>query len=317
MPNAPRTDSSVLVVGESLVDLTRQPDGAESVRAGGSPLNIAVGLARLEIPTTLATQVGDDEHGDLLRDHVDASDVDLRSLPPHRAESSTALAQLDPAGMATYDFELAWDPSELPTPDGFALVHVGSIGSALPPGADAVAGLAADAHERGIAVSLDPNVRPAITSDLAEVRRRFTSVAAVARVCKLSDQDADLLYPGEAPEAVAERVLELGDTRLVAVTFGHAGAILVSRDAAVRVPAVTTTVVDTIGAGDSFMSALLAGLSHQDWLARKSYTADELARLAELACTAAAITCSRDGADPPYLPELAGLPALATRYTGE
>ncbi|MGH3423846.1 MAG: carbohydrate kinase family protein [Nocardioidaceae bacterium] len=308
-----RHDARALVVGESLVDLTRRPDGTESVRAGGSPLNIAVGLSRLEVTTTLASQVGDDEYGELLRGHVDASDVDLRSLPPHHGETATAVAEIDAAGVATYGFELEWDPSELPTPDGFDLVHVGSIGAVLPPGADAIAALAADVHARGIAVSIDPNVRPAITPDLDEVRRRFAAVAGLAQVCKLSDEDARVLYPGASPDSVAEQILALGPVRLVALTLGDAGSMLASAGAVVRVPAVRTTVVDTIGAGDSYMAALLAGLAHQGWLSRATYTEEELSWLGEAAGAAAALTCSRAGADPPYLRELPHLDAIYTR----
>lgn len=295
----------VLVVGESLVDLTRREGSPDSVRPGGSPLNVAVGLSRLQVPTSLASQVGEDEYGDLVRAHVDASGVALRSLAPHRHDTATALATIDAAGVATYRFDLCWDPAALPRPEGFDLVHIGSIGAVLAPGAEAVNALASEAHDRGVAVSLDPNVRPGITPDLEGVRRDVDSLTRLASICKLSDEDARVLYPDSSIDEVVERVLESGGPRLVALTLGDQGALLASPDAVARVPATRTTVVDTIGAGDSFMSALLAGLVRRGWVDRTTYAYDELTWLGHLAGMAAAITCSRAGADPPYAHELA------------
>ncbi|MFY0407828.1 PfkB family carbohydrate kinase, partial [Solicola sp. PLA-1-18] len=189
MSTAPRA----LVVGEALVDLTRRGDEPEVARPGGSPLNIAVGLARLDVTAVLAAQVGEDENGELLRDHVDASDVDLRNLPPHRETTATALARIDDEGRATYEFDIAWDPTELPTLEGQDLLHVGSIGAALAPGADRVLALAQQAAAAGVPVSLDPNVRLPITPDVADVRRRVDALLETASICKLSDEDvADL-----------------------------------------------------------------------------------------------------------------------------
>lgn len=301
-----------LVVGEALVDITRGDGPCETVRPGGSPLNVAVGMSRLEVATVLGAQVGDDAYGELLREHLDSCDVDLRSLPPHHPDTSTALARLDPLGVATYQFDLGWDPSELPPLEGFDVVHVGSIAAALAPGADAVARLVAGAHARGVAVSVDPNVRPAITPDVADVRVRLTSILDLARVCKLSDEDAEALFPGSTPAQAADHVLASGRANLVAVTLGDQGALLASGTTRVQVPATATgSVVDTIGAGDAFMAALLAALTHRGWLGRESFDETDLVWLGTTAGTAAGITCSREGADPPYIHEL---PCLAT-YT--
>ncbi|MDO9380577.1 MAG: carbohydrate kinase [Nocardioidaceae bacterium] len=302
MAEAPRA----LVVGEALVDLTRRGDEPEVARPGGSPLNIAVGLARLDVTAVLAAQVGEDDLGELLRDHVDDSDVDLRNLPPHRETTATALARLDDQGRATYEFDIRWDPSELPTVEGQDLLHVGSIGATLAPGADRVLALARTAADAGLAVSLDPNVRLPITPDVDDVRRRVDLLLATATICKLSDEDvADL---GETPDSFAERALA-EDTRLalLVVTFGGDGALLVSREGRVRVDVPPIELADTIGAGDSFMAAMLAGILHRGWQTRRTFTADELRTLGELAVSAAAITCSRHGADPPRGAELPGL----------
>ncbi|MFC6148028.1 carbohydrate kinase family protein [Mumia xiangluensis] len=299
----PAVVGRALVVGEALIDLTRDRSGHESAHPGGSPLNVAVGLARLDVPTVLAAQVGDDDHGELLREHVDASDVDLRSLPPHREDSAVALAELDDDGVATYRFELAWDPSEMPTPEAFDLVHVGSIATVLAPGADAVERLVHDAVRAGVPVSYDPNIRLAITPDLEVVRDRVDRIVGYAAVVKLSDEDATALRPDLDPTAYAVRPAVAGP-RLVALTRGGDGAVLISGDLVVEVAPPPTEVADTIGAGDSFMAGLLAGILMAGWTGRKGYDREALTWLGELAVRAAAITCSRPGADPPWRHEL-------------
>ena len=300
----PVPTARTLVVGEALVDLTESPTGLVEARPGGSPLNVAVGLARLDVLTTLAAQVGDDdEYGELIRDHVDASDVDLRSLPPHHGDTSLAQARLDADGVASYRFDLAWDPTEMPSASDFDLVHVGSIGATLLPGADAVGRLVDEAYAAGVAVSYDPNVRPAITPDLTDVRRRVDRIVARASFVKLSDEDARTLRPDLEPSVYADEIAASGP-RLVVLTRGGAGARLTSGDVCVELAAPPVTVADTIGAGDSFMAALLAGLVVREWLGRPSYDAAALTWLGTLAARAAAITCSRPGADPPWRREL-------------
>lgn len=293
----------VLVVGESLVDVTVDDGGAGSASPGGSPLNIAVGCARLGVPTVLATQIGDDDYGDLLREHLDASDVDVRSLPPHRDDTSVARALLDRSGHATYEFELQWDPEELPSAAGFACVHVGSIASALAPGDSTVRKLAAESRALGVPVSFDPNVRPTITPDLDAVRAHATELFGLARVVKLSDEDAEVLFP--ATTDVLGALVEEPATALAVMTFGGRSVRLRSAEAEVEVTPPTVDVVDTIGAGDSFMSALLSALVVGGMVDRTGFEESELAALGAFAARAAAITCTRRGADPPSYAELA------------
>lgn len=293
--------SPLLVVGESLVDVTVGEGQEPTTRPGGSPLNIAVGCARLDVPTVLATQVGDDQPGELLREHLDDADVDVRSLPPHHSDTSVARAYLDGSGHATYEFELDWDPTELPLPEGNSCVHVGSIGASLQPGADAVHGLAVSAHRDGVPVSFDPNVRTAITPDVNFLRRRATELSAVSSVVKLSDEDADVLFPDDTD--VLGTLVGRGMTRLAVMTCGGRSVRLRSRLAAVEVTPPPVTVVDTIGAGDSFMSALLAVLIERELLGN-DLTAAQLQRVGVYAARAAALTCTRIGADPPTRAEL-------------
>ncbi len=319
------SSNRALVVGEALVDVRideRSGDQSAEEHPGGSPLNIAVGMARLGIATTLAVQIGDDARGDAIARHVAASGVDLLRLSPQRA-TSTATARVQADGAATYEFDLSWDPDELPDPAGFALVHVGSIGAVLTPGAERVADLVAAARSAGVPVSFDPNARPGVTPDLDDVRRRSRLLAGGATVVKLSDEDAAVIYPGTDPERVARDLAELPDVRLAAVTLGGGGLLLDDGNEAVTVRAPSIEVADTIGAGDTVMATLLASLLAHDMLAVAPQSADRpttirgsadqnprivgLGWLGELAVTAAAITCSRPGADPPWRSELPGL----------
>ena len=292
---------SFLVVGESLVDVTTTPTDT-TTWPGGSPLNIAVGCARLGLTTTLATQIGDDDAGELVRDHLDRADVDVRSLPPHHADTSVARATIDSAGHATYEFDLAWDPTETPPPSPFGGVHIGSIASTLAPGADAVASLAADAAAADVPVTFDPNVRPSITPDMDEVRRRVTSLAESATVVKLSDEDAEAVYPDD-PTAL-DTIVRSGRTRLAVMTCGDRAVLLQSASSRVEVTPPTVDVVDTIGAGDSFMAALIWALAERSLLAAGDLGPEELFEIGTIAARAAAITCTRKGADPPTRDQL-------------
>jgi fructokinase len=301
----------VLVVGEALVDVRLRAD-SRTEHPGGSPLNIAVGLARLGLPTTLGAQVGDDTHGSVVTAHLQHSGVELLRLPPHH-DTATATATLRDNGSATYDFDITWNPVRLPDPAGFGLVHVGSIGATLLPGAGAVRGLVRAAVSAGVPVSIDPNVRPSLTPDIDQVRVLVEEMLELASVVKLSDEDAEVLWPGQALDEVVAALAGAPSDPLVAVTRGGEGAVLAAGKWRQEVAAPPVEVADTIGAGDSFMSALLAGLLHHDLLSPRTLAADEsagdtLAWLGAVAIEAAAVTCSRPGADPPWADEL---PALA------
>lgn len=301
----------VLVVGEALVDLRHhaaEPSAQPSEHPGGSPLNIAVGLARLGVPTTLAAQVGDDPRGQTITGHLTASGVDLVRVPPHRA-TATATAHVRPDGSAAYDFDVGWDPVRLPDPAGYRLVHVGSIGASLQPGASAVLELVRSAGSAAVPVSIDPNVRPVIAPVVDATRELLEEMVAVASVVKLSDEDAAVLWPAEPLDSVQAALAASPRGPLVAVTRGGAGATLTIGSQRACAAAPLVDVVDTIGAGDSFMSALLAGLVSRDLLDGRSWHDGVLDWLGELAADAAAITCARAGADPPWQSEL---PSLAT-----
>jgi fructokinase len=302
------TTPRFLVAGEALVDVVVPTSGVPEHAPGGSPLNVAVGLARLGFDTTLLTEFGDDELGHGLLEHVGRSGVRLAegSLVPGQ-RTSTATATIDEQGAATYDFDLTWDLRTQRIPDGVTALHVGSIGAAVRPGRDSVVALVEEAALGGLLVSFDPNARPVFTPDRDQAWHDVRQVAAASTVVKLSDEDLDFLQPGSDATEVATSLVG-GRTRLVVVTFGGEGALAMTPQSSVRVVSRATQVVDTVGAGDSFMAALLAvvaehGLDDLDERRLTTYVG--------AAHEAASVTVSRRGANPPRREELsAGWPHL-------
>ncbi|MEE1622399.1 carbohydrate kinase family protein [Zafaria sp. J156] len=303
MPAAENTVLShdVLVVGEALVDVVLQ-DGGTREHPGGSPANVAYGLARLGLDTTLLTALGEDAHGALIREHLSGAGVGLAPVEAPLERTASATAVLAPDGSAEYEFDIRWEPAPvLPLPPARA-IHTGSIAAFLAPGAATVRSIL-EVAPAGTVITYDPNIRPALLGTHAEALAAFEELAPLAHVVKLSDEDAAWLYPGRGLDDVAARIIELG-ARLGVVTLGAGGSLLRSADRELRVPAVASQVVDTIGAGDSYMAALIAGVLETG---TEELGAAELARLGSLAAAAAALTVRRAGANPPTRTELDGL----------
>ncbi|MCW2498515.1 MAG: sugar kinase [Frankiales bacterium] len=291
-----------LVVGEALVDVVTWADGRTAEHPGGSPANVAVGLARLGLPVQLRTALAPDAHGALVRGHLEASGVDVRATELPR--TSVAAAQLDERGSATYVFELSWRLDDEVDPGGVTWLHVGSLGVTVLPGADAVSRLV-DAHVGRAVISYDPNCRPLLMGRPADVLDRIEQQVRRSDVVKLSDEDAAWLFPGEPLEKVAARWLALGPA-VVVVTRGGAGAQAWTGDAAVTVPAAEgAAVADTVGAGDAFMAGLVWALSGAEL---RGLGAAELTAALGRAALVARRTCERVGADPPWLAELGAGP---------
>ncbi|MDQ1292151.1 MAG: fructokinase [Actinomycetota bacterium] len=307
-----RPVSSILVIGEALVDIVRRTDGSRAEHPGGSPANVALGLARLERDATLLTRIGRDERGRTVRRHLEGAGVRLLDGSITAEPTSTATARLDAAGVATYEFDLDW---RLPTaldPAGlardFQALHTGSIAAFLQPGGDDVL-RALEAVRGTMTISYDPNARPALMGEASQARARVERIVALSDLVKVSDEDLAWLAPGEDPLDVAREWAARGPA-VVVVTLGGQGAVGLCAAGRVRVPAPATTLVDTVGAGDSFMSGLLDHVAGADLLgadrAERLRGIDErfLRDMLEHAARLASITCGREGADPPTRAEL-------------
>lgn len=299
---------TVLVVGESLIDIVRGADGSTTEVPGGSAANVAVALARLDRAVRFATSWGDDARGDVLAAWLARDRVGLATDPHAVARTSTALATLGSDGKATYEFDLAWRLNPLADGPAPLAVHTCSLGAVLSPGAGDV--MAMLEGLRSIAtVSYDVNVRPAITGTGPDLRARVETVAALSDLVKASDEDLAALYGEGDPVASAKRLLALGPAAVV-ITRGADGATWVTSQQEVDVAAVPVVVADTIAAGDTFCAGLLDAMWQHDLLgaahraalqdAPRNVVVDVLAHAAR----AAAVTVGRPGADPPYRREL-------------
>lgn len=250
----------ILVVGETLVDIVHTPDGMVDEHVGGSPANVAMGLARLGHDTVLATSLGDDAHGTRCRGHVTDHGVSIENLDVGHHPTSTAVATLDDSGAAEYDFDLHWDLRPVDRLDRFAHVHTGSIAATLTPGATVVADTLGTARAHAT-ISYDPNARPSIMGDADDVRPQIEELIALSDVVKASDDDVEWLYPGQTLPDVMAAWGRMGPG-LVVVTRGRDGVTyrLTASGESAEAPARVDRVVDTVGAGDSFMAGLVSGL---------------------------------------------------------
>ena len=298
-PYPPRQVLDVVVVGEALTDVVTTPEGTHEY-PGGSPANVAYGLARLGVSTGLLTSMGADRRGDALEEHLTGAGVMI--LPGARSleRTSTATATIARDGSADYAFDVTWDVEPLdPALPPPKVVHTGSIASFLIPGAGRVKAILQELRSECI-ITYDPNIRPALLGTHAEARRTFEELVHLSTVVKLSDEDAEWLYPEKALEDTATYILNLG-AELAVITRGSSGSLLATPASSLTIPAVKTPVVDTIGAGDSYMSALILGLLTR---ATAGFAPSVLDQLGHTAAAAAAITVSRAGARPPTEEEL-------------
>ncbi|WP_084125683.1 carbohydrate kinase [Demequina sp. NBRC 110054] len=298
-----------LVIGEALVDVVHAADGSVTRHPGGSPANVALGLARLGRDAELLTWLGDDADGALVSDHLRSSGVTLCPGSLGAAATSVAAATLDHTGAATYEFALEWNLADSPmhrlSP---TVVHTGSIAAVLEPGASAVLSVVEAARDTAT-VTYDPNARPSLMGDPATARVAVERMIRLADVVKASDEDVGWLAPGEELEDVAQHWLGLG-AALVIVTRGGEGASAWSAEGQVDVRAERVDVADTVGAGDSFMSGLIDGLWAEGVLGAKqrgalqSMDLGTVSAILERCVRIAAITVSRAGANPPTRDEL-------------
>jgi fructokinase len=309
------------VIGEALVDLVPDPAaGGHRESPGGSPFNVAVGLARLGNRTSLMARFADDRYGRLLRTAAATEGIDLSAAPRAGERATVATASVDESGQVTYEFDMEgtadwqWTAAELRRlSPGTEVLHFGSIASWTPPGAARIAELVGELGT-GLAVliSYDPNIRPAVIGAREEGVELVEQGVRRAHVVKASREDAEWLYPELAVDDVATRWSGLG-AKLVVVTDGADGATAYRPTRApLRRPGREVTVVDTIGAGDAFTSGLLTGIVRRR-LHRNGRLEEipdgALADIVDEAVLVSAITCERAGADPPRLDELLSAPA--------
>jgi fructokinase len=310
---------TVTVIGEAVIDLVpgEQPHSYLAV-PGGSPYNVAVGLARLGQRASLMARLSDTAFGRLLRDHAQAEGIDLAAAP-HAAEPATlAVVGLDAAAQASYDFyvegtaDWRWTAAEIArAPAVSAVLHFGSIASWTAPGDDRILDLARAARSRGdVLVSYDPNVRPGLLVDRDRGVVAVEGAVRLAHLVKASSDDTAWLYPDLLLDEVAKRWLGLGATVVVITRSGSGASAYASGGLIVHRPARDVVVADTVGAGDSFTAGMIASLIRRDLYSPARLAecpADQLAGVLDDAILVASINVQRRGNDPPTLADLAAV----------
>ena len=297
----------ILVSGEALIDLIPDPDKASAYDAvlGGSPFNVAIGLGRLGAPAAFVCRLSTDGNGEALASALAENGVDLSFVARDRRPTVLAFVMRGTAKSGSrYSFYLdgtAYDgpwPFPAEWPKGARHLHVGSFGAIERHGTAVVEALRlASPHAT---VSLDPNIRPFVTPDREAVVKMIEREVALSSLVKASEEDLEWLYPGRALEESLAAWTKAGP-RFCVATLGERGTLALMAKERIEVPAPRVEVVDTVGAGDSFMSALLSAMDRDHALGAGAPAPSRsgLEKWLRFAATASAITCTRKGSNPP------------------
>lgn len=303
----------ILAIGEALIDVVmtyEQPDFPVEI-PGGSPANVALTLGRLGRPVALATWIGLDERGRLIDFHMNDSDVHVTAASRGASHTSTALARLDESGAASYTFDLEWAPTPpIKVPPTAQILEAGSISAIIEPGASAVLDALARGREHAL-VCFDPNARPSIMGEPEAALASLERFIALADVVKVSDEDIEWLTGGAPIDEVVDRWLGMGPS-LVVVTRGKHGSDVATASGLrfTKTPA-DVPVVDTVGAGDSFMGGIIDamwGMGLRGGEARETLRTlpeEQVRAIIDRASAVSDVTVSRKGANPPWAHELA------------
>ena len=301
----PPRPTRALVIGESLVDIIRPfaDDLSPVERPGGSPMNTSLGLARQGVDVQFITELGGDARGDAIEEQLVHAGVDVVARM-RTGCTNIAFARVRADGSAQFSFDLEWCLERgAPTYEPVDVVHFGSIGAALEPGARVVDEVVRAARATAT-ICYDPNIRPALERDLSVARERVDRQALMSDVVKLSDEDLAHVYPNEPLESIARRWLA-GGVSLVVITRAARGMLLIAEQTRVDLPGREADIVDTIGAGDAANAGLIAGLgtlgllgaANRDRLRGVDFRT--LHAVGEWAQQTALLTIERAGAEPP------------------
>ena len=303
----------ILISGEALIDLIPDPIKASAYDAvlGGSPYNVAIGLGRLGARTAFVSRISADGNGEALAASLAQNGVDLSYVVRDARPTTLAFVMRGTAKTGSrYSFYLdatAFDgpwPFPAEWPKSARHLHIGSIAAVDPRhGPSVVAALTAVRPHATI--SFDPNIRPLVTPDRDSVTHLVERQASLAHLVKASQEDLEWLYPDRGIEN-SLAVWAKSGPRFCVATLGERGALAMLGKERVEVPAPRVEVVDTVGAGDSFMSALLSAMDRVQALGAGTPTPSrsELEGWLRFAAAASAITCTRKGSDPPTRKEV-------------
>ena len=308
---------SVLVIGEVLIDVVHGINGEIKNIPGGSPANTAVALARLGTKTYMKARTSPDQFGTEIRSYLTSQNVNLDYSLVVDSPSSVINAVIQKDGSAKYEANLkgaadyGWTFEELNqviNPD-IQIVQLGSLTSYVEPGATNIEKWFSQLRQSNkYLLTFDPNIRhPLDGENEVDVRNRAKKLASLSHVVKASDEDLNWIYSSNNPQDSAIKIIKSGAS-LVIVTLGKKGAFAVNeKHEIVEVAANEIAVIDTIGAGDTFAAALITQLLENSWInknALENLSSDDLTEILTNCSAASAITCSRQGANPPHRHEV-------------
>lgn len=306
-----------LVIGEALVDEVTDLNGRQERIFGGSPANTALAISRLGVKSFFKGRISLDPTGQDIKNHLNTAGVDVSASIEVSDKALVIEAKIQPDGSAAYFADLTdcsdfgWSLEELddPLPPGVVVVHLGSLTAATAPGAAAVESWAKEIKEQKLAtISFDPNIRPTLVQDAPALKERVERIVAFSDLVKVSHEDLFWLDRESSPAQIAQRWLASG-VNAVIVTKAEAGASLfLKNNPEISLPAKKVNLIDTIGAGDTFAAALLAQLIDFNLVSNTGLNSQisiqQWQSLITNSLAAAAITCTRAGANPPTRDEV-------------
>jgi fructokinase len=300
---------AVWVCGEALIDLIPVRPGSDQrqVIPGGGPANTAHALARLDIPTEFIGGLSDDQYGQRMRSEFIAGRVGLTFTPEHQLPTCLAIVSIDIDGGATYEFKIdgtatfAFATENLPDPKlvNPEAIYIGTLATIIEPGASILKDWIIQAKDYA-PIIYDPNIRSSVISDRSRYQEVVKNWVVLSNVVKASEDDLAWLYPDTDPLKIARSWVSQG-VQLVVVTKGENGIVGVTENQEVSIPGVKVEVIDTVGAGDTVGAVLVEALIE---FGLEKLTSELLSHTLHRAALAAAITCSRAGANPPTKAEL-------------
>ncbi|MCX6403590.1 MAG: carbohydrate kinase [Actinobacteria bacterium] len=304
----------IAVIGEGVIDRFIQGDSYHDV-IGGSGLNTAVAMRRAGANATWFTRSASDPNGQALTKYAEAEGVALQ--PPIEGNEPASLVNVTISnnGQPQFEFHLDgsvdwhWQEGELDRlGEGFELIHLSSLSAVLDPGAELILHKIKEIKQQPTSplISFDPNARPSAAKDENQaclMRTRIEEFVKLVDLVKVSDEDLGWIRP-EIPAYELARLWSTAGPKLVIMTCGGEGAVAFSEGIEIcTVPAVTVDVLDTLGAGDTFMGWLLYQIANEH-NCRIPVDHNSAASLLSTAAKAAAITCSRNGCNPPFNSEI-------------
>lgn len=305
---------SVAVLGEALIDFIVGEDGAYRPHLGGSPFNVAIGLAREGVSVSYLSPFSDDTFGDQLHDALVAEGVEVpltrRSLWP----TSLALVTIDEEGLPTYrlyregiaDKDTSFEEIQANLPGGVKIFHTGSL-AITPSQLPKIRRLFELLRSQGVLISVDINIRLRASIDTEAYLAGVRSLLGMADIVKASDEDLEAFEFDKDPRKAAALAYENMQSGLLVLTEGRGGALLINEHGTIEKSAYPIAhVEDTVGAGDTFHSAFLAALlrAGRDSESLLSVPQEQLGDVVDFACAAAAINVSRAGCSPPTQQEV-------------